>query len=51
MSEIYPVEDYFVYPSNDKAIKICFENGSVLEGIPINRYTYCSDESVQKYAG
>ena len=37
MSELYPVRDYFVYPSDDIPVRLWAENDSSIKLAPINR--------------
>lgn len=51
MSELYPIRDYFVYPPDNKSVKIDFENGSSIEGIKTERKYFLSSEAEKIYYG
>ncbi len=50
MNEFYPVEDYFVYPPDNKTVKIYFENGSSIETISTDRPSHYVNRAEQAYA-
>ena len=49
MNELYPMKDYFVIPSGDKSVKICFENGSSIEAISTDHTNHYVNRTAQQY--